>query len=67
MRYVVTKMPYIKNFDCNQMMRYASDSFVESDSDAKLVGAFVDGIDLKFYGVKTVSLRERPIYDPEVS
>lgn len=57
-------MPYIKTFDRNQIMFCTWDDFVEPDSDARLIDAFVNSLDLSSYGVKEVSAEGRPAYDP---
>ena len=58
-------MPYIKTFDRDQVMLCSWDSFVEADSDARLIDAFVNSLDLSAYGVKEVSYEGRPAYDPK--
>lgn len=58
-------MPYIPGFDRNQMMMCSWDSFVEPDSIARLIDAFVDSLDLSDYGVKEMSLEGRPAYNPK--
>lgn len=58
-------MPYISGFDREQLMYCSWDSFVDEESIAGLIDAFVNSLDLKKYGVKTVAVEGRPSYDPE--
>ncbi len=58
-------MPYIQGFDRDQMMLCTWDSFVEPDSTARLIDAFVDSLDLSQYKVKEVASEGRPAYDPK--
>ena len=45
-------LPYIETVDRTQLMMYSLDSFVELDSTARLIDAFVDSLDLdKFNSV----------------
>lgn len=57
-------MPYIQTFDRTQMMMCSWDSFVDPESIARLIDAFVDSLDLKKYHVKEVAKEGRPSYDP---
>lgn len=57
-------MPYIKTFDRSQMMMCSWDSFVEEESTARLIDAFVNSLDMKEYKVKKASKEGRPSYDP---
>ncbi len=57
-------MPYIQGFDRQQMMMCTWDSFVEPDSIARLIDAFVDSLDLTQYAVKEEADEGRPAYDP---
>ena len=57
-------MPYVETFDRNQVMMCSWDSFVEPDSIARLIDAFVDSLDIKKYVAKEVSKEGRPRYDP---
>ena len=57
-------MPYVQTFDRTQMMMYSWDSFVDPESIARLIDAFVDSLDLKKYHVKEVAKEGRPSYDP---
>ena len=45
-------MPYVPTFDRTQMMMCSWDSFVDSESIARLIDAFVNSLDLVKYGVK---------------
>lgn len=58
-------MPYIKTFDRDQMMFCSWDSFVAPESTARIIDAFVNSLDLKQYGVKTVAVEGRPSYEPK--
>ena len=57
-------MPYIQTFDRTQMMMCSWDSFVDTESIARLIDAFVDSLDLKKYHVKEFAKEGRPSYDP---
>ena len=57
-------MPYVQTFDRTQMMMCSWDSFVDPESIARLIDAFVDSLDLKKYQVKEVAKEGRPSYDP---
>lgn len=57
-------MPYIQTLDRNQMMFCSLDSFVEEESVARIIDAFVDSLDLSKFGVKEVASEGRPAYDP---
>jgi len=41
------------------------DAFVEKESIARLIDAFVNSLDVSRYGVKPVSVEGRPAYDPK--
>lgn len=58
-------MPYISTFDRNQMMLCSWDSFIDPESIARLIDAFVDSLDLSEYGVKEAAKEGRPPYDPK--
>lgn len=58
-------MPYVPTFDRTQMMMCSWDSFVDSESIARLIDAFVNSLDLVKYGVKEASKEGRPLYDPK--
>lgn len=58
-------MPYVKTHDRNQMMFCSMDSFVDPESTARLIDAFVNSLDLQKYGVKEVAKKGRPPYDPK--
>lgn len=58
-------MPYVSTFDRTQMMMCSWDAFVDSDSIARLIDAFVDSLDLTKYQVKEAAAEGRPSYDPK--
>ena len=58
-------MPYIKTFNRDQVMVCSWDSFVDEESIARIIDAFVDSLDLNEFGVKEVSVEGRPAYDPK--
>lgn len=58
-------MPYVSIFDRTQMMMCSWDSFVDPESIARLIDAFVNSPDLVKYGVKKASKEGRPLYDPK--
>lgn len=58
-------MPYIKTFDRTQMMFCSWDSFVDEQSIARIIDAFVNSLNLSDYGVKEMSAEGRPSYDPK--
>lgn len=57
-------MPYVSTFDRTQMMLCSWDSFVDPESTARLIDAFVDSLDLTKYHVKEAAPEGRPGYDP---
>ena len=57
-------MPYIKTFDRDQMMFCSWDSFVDLESDARIIDAFVNSLDLEPLGIKAAAVEGRPAYDP---
>lgn len=57
-------MPYIKTFDRDQMMFCSWDSFVDKQSIARIIDAFIDSLDMQKVGVKQVAVEGRPGYDP---
>lgn len=57
-------MHYVKAFDRNQMMITTWDSMVDPDSDARLIDAFVNSLELSEYGVKEIASEGRPPYNP---
>lgn len=57
-------MPYVSAFDRNQMMVCSWDSFVDPESVARLIDAFVNSLDLTKYNVKEAAKEGRPSYDP---
>ena len=58
-------MPYIKTFDRTQMMFCSWDSFVDEQSIARIIDAFVNSLNLQELGVKEVAVEGRPSYDPK--
>lgn len=58
-------MPYISGFDRDQLMCCSWDSFVDKESIARIIDAFVNSLDISRYGVKPVSVEGRPAYDPK--
>ena len=58
-------MPYISGFDRNQLMCCSWDAFVDKESIARIIDAFVEHLDMKKYGVKVVAVEGRPSYDPK--
>lgn len=58
-------MPYVSGFDRNQLMCCSWDTFVDKESIARIIDAFVEHLDIKKYGVKAVSAEGRPAYDPK--
>lgn len=41
------------------------DSFVDEESIARIIDAFINSLDVNRYGVKSVSVEGRPAYDPK--
>lgn len=58
-------MPYVSTFNRNQMMFCSWDIFVEPESIARIIDAFVNSLDLTKYEVKEASREGRPLYDPK--
>lgn len=58
-------MPYVSAFDRTQVMMCSWDSFVDPESIARLIEAFVNSLDLIKYGVKEAAVEGRPSYDPK--
>ena len=56
-------MPNVAQFDRNQMMFCSFDSWVEEDSTARLIDAFVNNLDSETIGVKKAAHTGRPSYD----
>ena len=56
-------MPNVAQFDRNQMMLCSFDSWVEEDSTARLIDAFVNSLDITSLGVKETAYTGRPSYD----
>ena len=59
-------MRYVKGLDRDQVMMCSLDSFVDKESDARLIDAFVDSLDLENLEIiKSCAASEgRPAYDP---
>lgn len=59
-------MRYVKGIDRNQVMMCTLDSFVDDESDARLIDAFVENLDLERLKItKSKAAAEgRPAYDP---
>lgn len=57
-------MPYVPTFDRTQMMMCSWDSFVDPESVARLIDAFVNSLDPAKYNVKEAA-EGRPSYDPK--
>lgn len=49
-------MPYISGFDRDQLMCCSWDEFVDKESIARIIDAFVNSLDISRYGVKPVSV-----------
>lgn len=58
-------MPYVSTFNRDQMMMCSWDSFVDPESIARLIDAFVNSLDLTKYEVKEAAKEGRPAYDPK--
>lgn len=58
-------MPYVSGFDREQLMYCSWDTFVDKESIARLIDAFVNSLELKKYGVKMAATEGRPSYDPK--
>ena len=57
-------MPYVSGFDRDQMMCCSWDAFVDKESIARIIDAFVNHLDIGKYGVKPMEVEGRPSYDP---
>lgn len=57
-------MPYVLGFDRDQIMCCLWDAFVDKESSARIIDAFVNHLDIEKYGVKPVVAEGRPSYDP---
>ena len=57
-------MHYVEAFDRDQMMMTSWDEMVDPESDARLIDAFVNSLDLSKFDVKELSQEGRPPYDP---
>ena len=49
-------MPYVSGFDRNQLMCCSWDAFVDEESIARIIDAFVEHLDMKKYGVKAAAV-----------
>ena len=58
-------MPYVSGFDRDQLMCCPWEVFVDEESIARIIDAFVEHLDIKKLGVKTVAIEGRPSYDPK--
>ncbi len=58
-------MPYVSGFDHGQLMCCSWDAFVDKESIARIIDAFVNHLDIGKYGVKPVAAEGRPSYDPK--
>ena len=58
-------MPYIKTFDRTQMMFCSWDAFVDEQSIARIIDAFVNSLNLQDFDVKEAATEGRPAYDPK--
>lgn len=58
-------MPYVSGFDRDQLMCCSWDAFVDKESIARIIDAFVNHLDIGKYGVKPVASEGRPSYDPK--
>ena len=57
-------MPYVSGFDRDQLMCCSWDTFVDKESIARIIDAFVNHLDIEKYGVKPVAAEGRPSYNP---
>lgn len=58
-------MPYIKSIDRTQLMLCSLDSFVDEESIARIIDAFVESLDMHEFGIKEASYEGRPSYNPK--
>ena len=58
-------MPYVSGFDRTQLMCCSWDAFVDEESIARIIDAFVENLDIRKFGVKDVAVEGRPSYDPK--
>lgn len=58
-------MPYVSGFDRDQLMCCSWDAFVDKESIARIIDAFVNHLDIGKYSVKPVAAEGRPSYDPK--
>lgn len=59
------KMPYVKAADRDQIMMCSLDSFVDTESVARIIDAFVESLDITSIITKEYSFNGRPPYDPK--
>lgn len=59
------RMPYVSGFDRDQLMCCSWDTFVDKESIARIIDAFVNHLDMTKYSVKSVATEGRPSYDPK--
>ncbi len=57
-------MKYVEGIDRNTLMLCSLDSFVDENSIARVIDAFVEGLNLEQYGIKE-QVTGRPAYDPK--
>ncbi len=59
-------MRYVKGLDRNQILMCTLDSFVDKESDARLIDAFVDNLDIEALKItrSKAAAEGRPAYDP---
>lgn len=57
-------MSYVPGFDRDQLMCCSWDAFVDKESIARIIDAFVNRLDMKKHGIKPAAEEGRPPYDP---
>lgn len=55
----------VSGYDRDQLMDCSWDAFVDKESIARIIDAFVNRLDIEKYGVKPVAAEGRPFYDPK--
>ena len=58
-------MPYVSGFNRDQLMYCSWDAFVDKESIARIIDAFVNHLDIEKLGVKPAAAEGRPSYDPK--
>ena len=58
-------MPVVSGFDLDQLMCCSWDAFVDEESIARIIDAFVEHLDIKKLRVMTAAIEGRPSYDPK--